>query len=47
MHARYRCEKTAFFEVLVAVETMLLAQVVLTLRSVFFSRDGFLVIMAE
>jgi len=47
MHAPYRCEKTAFFEILAAVETALLAQVVLTLRSVFFGRDGFVLIVAE
>ena len=46
-YACYRCKKTAFFEMLVAVETTLLAQVVLTLRSVFFERDGFALITIE
>ena len=45
--ACYRCDKTAFFEVLVTVGTILFAQVVLTLRSVVFGRDGFMLITAE
>ena len=38
-----------FFEILVSVETALVSQVVLTLRSVFFvfNRDGFMLITAE
>ena len=47
MHACYRCEKTAFYEILVAVEATLLAQIILTLRSDFFGIDGFMLITAE
>ena len=43
-HAFYRCNKTVFFEPLAAVVTTLLAQVVLTLRFVLFSRDKFLLV---
>jgi hypothetical protein len=38
-HACYRCDKTAFFEALATVSATLFAQVVLTLRSVFFDSD--------
>ena len=45
--ACYRCDKTAFFEVLMAVVPTLLAQVVLTLRFVIFRSDGLVQITAE
>ena len=45
--ACYRCDKTAFFQALVSTEILSVAQVVLTLRSVSFSRDGFILITAE
>ena len=46
-HTRHRCEKTAFFGVLAIVVPTLLAQVVLTLRLVFFRRNGLVLIAAE
>lgn len=45
-YACYRCERTVFFEALVGVETMLIAQVVVTLRYVFF-RDGSVITTTE
>ena len=45
--ACHRCDKTAFFEVLMAVVPTLLAQVVLTLRFVIFRSDGLAPITAE
>jgi len=47
MRAYYRCNKIAFFEVLVTLETTMLAQVVLTLRSVFFGGGDFVIMTAE
>ena len=46
-HVCYRCDKTVFYVVLVAVENTLLAQAVLTLRSVLFCRDGLVLVMTE
>ena len=46
-HPCCRCDKTAFFEALVTAEAVLVAQVVLTLRFVFFGRDGFILITTE
>jgi hypothetical protein len=38
-HACYRCDRTAFFEALATMSATVFAQVVLTLRSVFFYSD--------
>jgi len=46
-HACYRCEKTVFLEVLATVVPTLFAQVVLTLRLVFFRINGLMLITAE
>jgi len=46
-HVGYRCDKTAFLEVLATVVPTLFAQVVLTLRFVVFSRDCLVLITAE
>ena len=46
-HACYRCDKTVFLEVLATVVPTLLAQVVLTLRLVFFCGNGLVLIVAE
>jgi hypothetical protein len=46
-HPCYRCEKTAFFEALMTVVNTSLAQVVLTLRSVFFDNDFSVLTAAE
>jgi len=46
-HACYRCDKTAFLEVLATVVPTLLAQVVLTLRFAFFRGNDLVLIVAE
>ena len=46
-HTRYRCEKTVFLEVLATMVPTSLAQVVLTLRFVFFHSNGLVLIVAE
>jgi len=45
--AYYRCDKTAFLEPLVTLIFMVLAQVVLTLRSIFPRSGCFVLIMVE
>jgi len=46
-YTRYRCEKTVFLDVLAFVVPTSLAQVVLTLRLVFFCSNGLVLIAAE
>ena len=45
--ACYRCDKTIFVEVLMTAIFTLLAQAVLTLRSVFLGGGGFALITVE
>ena len=46
-YTRYSCDKTVFLDVLAFVTPTSLAQVVLTLRLVFFRRNGPVLIVVE